>query len=60
MNEMLNNSNIYSLIDELFFEHHVNVREMLAYWRPPPGSLSDSYVLFTKLRQLGIRMHSWP
>lgn len=60
MNEALNDSSIYSLIDELFFEHHVSVKEMLAYWRPPPGSLRDSYILFTKLRQLGIRMHSWP
>ncbi len=60
VNQVLNDSNIHSLIDELFFEHHVSVKEMLAYWRPPPGTLEDSYILFTKLRQLGIRMHSWP
>ena len=58
--QVLDDKNIYSLIDELFFEHHVSVKEMLAYWRPPPGTLRDSYILFTKLRRLGIRMHSWP
>jgi hypothetical protein len=60
INQVVNDSSIHSLIDELFFEHHVSVREMLRYWRPPPGTLQDSYILFTKLRQLGIRMHSWP
>jgi hypothetical protein len=60
INQVLNDSSIHSLIDELFFEHHVLVKEMLAYWRPPPGTLRDSYILFTKLRQVGIRMHSWP
>ena len=60
VNQVVNDLNIHSLIDELFFEHHVSVTEMLAYWRPPPGTLEDSYILFTKLRQLGIRMHSWP
>ncbi|CAF0800396.1 unnamed protein product [Adineta steineri] len=60
INQVLNNSTIHSLIDEFFFEHHVSVTEMLAYWRPPPGKLKDSYILFTKLRQLGIRMHGWP
>ena len=60
MDQVVNDSRIHSLIDELFFEHHVSVKEMRPYWRPPPGTLQDSYVLFTKLRRLGIRMHSWP
>ncbi|CAF1151425.1 unnamed protein product [Rotaria sordida] len=60
MDQLLNDSSINSLIDEAFFEHHITVREMQQYWGNPPGNLKDSYVLFTKLRQLGIRMHSWP
>ena len=60
IHQVINESRIHSLIDELFFEHHVAVKEMLRYWRSPPGALRDSYILFTKLRQLGIRMHSWP
>jgi hypothetical protein len=60
INQILNDSSIHSLIDEFFFEHHVTVNEMLPYWGRPPRQLKDSYVLFRKLRELGIRMHSWP
>ncbi|CAF1333099.1 unnamed protein product [Adineta ricciae] len=60
VDQIANDSAIHSLIDELFFEHHVLVDEMRAFWRPPPDPLSQSYILFTKLRQLGIRMHGWP
>ncbi|CAF3458562.1 unnamed protein product [Rotaria socialis] len=60
IDQLLNDSSINSLIDEAFFEHHISVREMQAYWGNPPEKLKDSFVLFTKLRQLGIRMHSWP
>ena len=60
MNQIVNDPKIHSLIDELFFEHHIRVKEMLHYWSSPRGSLQESYVLFTKLRRLGIRMHSWP
>ena len=58
--QIVNDSSISSLIDEMFFEMHVTVNEMIRYWGSQPGTLKDSYVLFTKLRQLGIRMHSWP
>jgi hypothetical protein len=58
--QILNDESISSLIDEMFFEMHVTINEMLAYWGGQPGQLKDSYILFTKLRQLGIRMHSWP
>ncbi|CAF0995667.1 unnamed protein product [Rotaria sp. Silwood1] len=60
INQLLNDSTIYSLVDELLFEHHVAVKEMQRHWENPSETLRDSYVLFRKLRQLGIRMHSWP
>ncbi|CAF4422711.1 unnamed protein product [Rotaria sp. Silwood2] len=60
INQLLHDPSINSLVDELFFEHHVTVKEMRQHWGHPPGALNTSYVLFTKLRQLGIRMHSWP
>ncbi|CAF1444387.1 unnamed protein product, partial [Didymodactylos carnosus] len=60
IHQILENSTISQLIDEMFFEHHVSVKEMIGDWGHPPGSLSDSYLYFTKLRQLGIRMHGWP
>ena len=43
------------LIDELFFEKHVSDKK-----ESTEDKLKDSYELFTKLRQSGIRMHGWP
>lgn len=60
INQILRNPSIHSLIDELFFEHHVTVKEMIPYWGTPQGTLKDSYHVFRKMRELGIRMHSWP
>lgn len=60
INQLLNDASIHTLIDEFFFEHHVTVTEMIPYWGNPPGTLKDSYLLFRKIRELGIRMHSWP
>ncbi|CAF4718363.1 unnamed protein product [Rotaria sp. Silwood1] len=58
--QILNDKSLSILIDEFFFEMHITVNEMKRFWGSPPGQLKDSYLLFTKLRQLGIRMHSWP
>jgi hypothetical protein len=60
MKQVVNDSSIYTLIDEMFFEMHVTVNEMNGFWGTPPGDLEDTYKLFRKLRELGIRMHSWP
>jgi len=60
VNQVLNDKSISSLIDEMFFEMHITVNEMRRFWGKPPGELKDAYVRFTKLRKLGIRMHSWP
>ena len=59
-NQVLNDPSISSLIDEMFFEMHVTVKEMEPFWGAVGGEMKDSYVLFRKLRELGIRMHSWP
>ncbi|CAF1129460.1 unnamed protein product [Adineta ricciae] len=58
--QLIKNVSISSLIDEMFFEMHVTVEEMKPYWTEPPGKLKDTYKLFKQLRQMGIRMHSWP
>ena len=60
INQVLNDTSISSLIDEMFFEMHVTVSEMIRYWGRPDNRLKDTYVLFRKLREVGIRMHSWP
>lgn len=58
--QIINTTEISSLIDEMFFEMHVTVNEMQPFWESPGGTLKDTYVVFNQLRQLGIRMHSWP
>jgi len=50
-------------LDELFFEHHVHGLMQNYGWGfdegAVDGTFADSYGLFTKLRQLGVRAHSW-
>ena len=43
------------LIDELFFEKHISTNP-----QSNEDKLKDTYELFTKFRQAGIRMHGWP
>jgi hypothetical protein len=62
VDQLLNNSRTGLLVDEVFFEHHVNVKAMWPYWKTEKEkkTLKDSYQLFRALRSSGIRMHSWP
>ena len=54
----------FSIIDELFWEHHIRYNDLMRpEWGPPallPAiTLRESYDLFLRLRQKGIRAHSW-
>eukprot|EP00612_Vaucheria_litorea_P003790 CAMPEP_0171461154 /NCGR_PEP_ID=MMETSP0945-20130129/5720_1 /TAXON_ID=109269 /ORGANISM="Vaucheria litorea, Strain CCMP2940" /LENGTH=279 /DNA_ID=CAMNT_0011987453 /DNA_START=353 /DNA_END=1192 /DNA_ORIENTATION=+ len=62
MEQIVNDSKLSALIDEMFFEHHVNVNPMNSYWHTQKETtyLSDSYDLMVGLRQRGIRFHGWP
>lgn len=56
MKQLLDENNqAQYLIDELFFEKHVSDKK-----ESKEDKLKDSYELFTKLRQRGVRMHGWP
>jgi hypothetical protein len=61
--ELLEDRALASLVDELYFEHHVLNTPMWRYgWRfltKTRHTLADSYALFGQLRELGIRAHSW-
>ena len=62
--QIVADAELSSRIDELYFEHHVHRSPMAALgWRRMlAGSnetLPDSYALFSRLRALGIRAHSW-
>ena len=64
--QILNDTQIQSLIDEFYFEHHVTGSPMQWHgWGDLRGSTSkwssidDSYTIFSLLREKGIRAHSW-
>jgi len=51
------------LIDDFFWEHHVNQIDMNPIWEITSGfnnSIKDSIVYLRKLREKGVRAHSWP
>jgi len=49
-----------AVLDEFFFEHHVHgVMENWGWDKDVNGTFADSYRIFTQLRQMGIRAHSW-
>eukprot|EP00995_Heteronema_vittatum_P009656 NODE_500_length_1339_cov_219.700000_g362_i1.p1 GENE.NODE_500_length_1339_cov_219.700000_g362_i1~~NODE_500_length_1339_cov_219.700000_g362_i1.p1 ORF type:complete len:169 (+),score=58.46 NODE_500_length_1339_cov_219.700000_g362_i1:527-1033(+) len=59
--QLLTDPALAGLIDELFWEHHVNLSPMYKWWKGTTGrqTLAESYQWFLKLRQTGIRAHSW-
>jgi hypothetical protein len=63
MKKLLSDSSLLRLVDEFFFEYHCNFQPMVkAGWgdtADPNIDLSDAYALFLKLRQQGVRAHSW-
>lgn len=52
-----------SQITELVWEHHISGNYLMEEWGKPESldqvSLQDSYYYFVRLRQKGIRAHSW-
>jgi len=58
--QMLASPAVASVLDEFFFEHHVHgVMENWGWDKDVNGTFADSYRIFTQLRQMGIRAHSW-
>lgn len=58
---LLQENGVAHLVDELMWEHHVNVSVMNDVWGYGwPGDMTLSYKLFGGLRNKGIRAHSWP
>ena len=61
--ELLADRTLADLVDELYFEHHVRGSPMWDYgWHVNTvtnHTLVHSYATFARLRELGIRAHSW-
>jgi hypothetical protein len=61
IDQVVNDPRIRRLVDEMFYEHHVNVKAMRPAWGTDSSlTMLDSYRLFGYLRSKGVRMHSWP
>jgi hypothetical protein len=60
--QVMEDPGLISIIDEMFYEHHVNTKPMWPYWQTQGSRilLADTYRNFTFLRSKGVRMHSWP
>ena len=57
-NQLFNHN---KLIDQFYFEHHVELAELMPYWgASASGSVLDSLLLFQSLRKNGIAAHYWP
>jgi len=56
-----NGVKLSELIDELYFEHHVWGSGLSPIWADygMDGDMVGSYAMFSQLRNLGIRAHSW-
>ncbi|EEH50850.1 uncharacterized protein MICPUCDRAFT_54821 [Micromonas pusilla CCMP1545] len=58
--QILETPALHSLIDQFYFEHHVRLEELRGPWGATVrGSVSDSLLLFQKLRMKGIPAHFW-
>jgi hypothetical protein len=61
--QILGDREVYSRIDEFYFEQHVNFAPLVAWWQKTidvDKTLATSYDLFVELRERGIRAHGWP
>lgn len=61
--QLASNATLLSLVDEFFFEDHVDMAEMHTFWSEWIGGkrrLRESYELFGRLRSAGVLAHSYP
>jgi hypothetical protein len=66
VDQILETPEVAALVDEVYFEHHVADAPHATYKYATPieagtrgASLAHSYELFSRLREAGIRAHSW-
>jgi hypothetical protein len=61
VDQLVNEPKLLAIVDEMFYEQHVNVRAMWPGWGQESSlTMKDTYRLFGLLRTKGVRMHSWP
>lgn len=61
VDQLLADPQLLSLVDEMTYEHHTMIPEMMPHWKTAsPLTLANTYHMFLQLRSAGVRMHSWP
>eukprot|EP00536_Pseudo-nitzschia_multiseries_P016787 jgi/Psemu1/299337/fgenesh1_pm.1237_\ len=59
--QILNDPKYHNLIDQFYFEHHVNLAELKPFWDDSVyGTVEQSLRLFQDLRKKGVPAHFWP
>jgi len=58
---MLESPNALAVVDEFFFEQHTTTPIMKRWWKEKVAcQVNDTYAIFLKLRNSGVRAHGWP
>jgi hypothetical protein len=57
--QLLNNPRLVKIIDQFYFEHHVNQQELARNWGGTAESVEASFRFFSELREKGVAAHFW-
>ena len=58
--QLLDHEELFSLVDQFYFEHHVELQELKSDWgKAVEGSVASSLRMFRELRDRGMAAHFW-
>jgi hypothetical protein len=57
--QLFNNPRLVKMVDQFYFEHHVNQKELAGNWGPTNESVEASFRFFSGLRERGVAAHFW-
>ena len=58
--QLLENESLLKIVDQFYFEHHVQVDELAKWWKGSMnGTVKESFDLMQGLRKKGVAAHFW-
>jgi hypothetical protein len=57
--QLFNNPRLFKMVDQFYFEHHVNQMELAGHWGGTNESVEASFRFFSGLRERGVAAHFW-
>ncbi len=58
--QLLERDDLTRIVDQFYFEHHVNLKEMAKFWDDTMhGTIKESLDLMQGLRKKGVAAHYW-